>query len=85
MIDTSNAKWDLSKEERYAVRWFEKNGFSGKIEKQYITKTIFIVEKDGVKEAFHLTQGLPNMNMKNYMKMFEENWTMLKSVLTYSA
>lgn len=41
MIDTTNAKWDFSKEEKYVIKWFDDNGFKGKIIKQYVSKTIF--------------------------------------------
>ena len=46
MIDTSNAKWDFSKEEKFAIKWFEENGYNGKIIKQYISKTIFEISKE---------------------------------------
>ena len=41
MIDTSNAKWDFSKEEKYVIRWFNDNGYDGKILKQCISKNNF--------------------------------------------
>ena len=31
MIDISNAKWDFSKEENFAIQWFNNNGYDGKI------------------------------------------------------
>ena len=36
MIDISSAKWDFSKEEKYAIQWFNENGYDGRIIKQYI-------------------------------------------------
>lgn len=30
MIDISNAKYEFSKEEQYAIKWFNENGFDGK-------------------------------------------------------
>ena len=27
MIDISNAKWDFSKEEKFAIQWFNDNGY----------------------------------------------------------
>ena len=76
MINTKNAKWNLSKEEKYAIQWFDKNGYDGKIEKQYISKTIFTVSKDGFSTKFELTQGLPKINMSDFMNRFENNFIM---------
>lgn len=47
MIDISNAKWDFSKEEKYAIKWLNENNFDGKIIKQYISKTVFEISRDG--------------------------------------
>ena len=76
MIDTSNAKWDLSKEEKYAIKKLEENGFDGKIEKQFISKTIFTISKDGISDKFELTQGIVIKNMAQYMEQFQKNWEM---------
>ena len=77
MIDTSKKKWDLSKEEKYAIKWFEENGFNGTLEKQYISKTIFTIEKDGIEDRFELVQGVEGMNVRAYMKQYGKNWDML--------
>lgn len=76
MIDTSKAKWDFSNEEKYAIRWFNENGFTGELVKQYISKTIFIVSKDGQTEKFELPQGFKGMKMGKYMAMFEKSFAM---------
>lgn len=77
MIDISNAKWNLSKEEKYAINWFEDNGYDGKIVKQYISKTIFEVFKDGITDKFELQQGIAIKNIKAYMEQYKKNWSML--------
>lgn len=76
MIDTSNAKWDFSKEEKYVINWFNKNGFSGKIVKQYVSKTIFEITKDDISDKFELPQGIVFKNIKAYMEQFMKNWNM---------
>lgn len=76
MIDTSNAKWDFSKEEKYAINWFNKNEFSGKIVKQYVSKTIFEITKDDISDKFELPQGIVFKNIKAYMEQFMKNWNM---------
>ena len=55
MIDISNAKWDLSKEEKYVIKWLNEKGFDGKLVKQYVSKTIFSLSKDGITDTFELT------------------------------
>lgn len=77
MIDTSNAKWDFSKEEKFAIKWFEENGYSGRIIKQYISKTMFEISKDGIADKFELPQGIVFKNIKGYMEQYKKNWEML--------
>lgn len=77
MIDVSGAKWDFSKEEKFAIEWLNDNGFSGKLEKQYVSKTIFTIEKDDITETFELPQGIKNMNISKYMDQFSKNWKVL--------
>ena len=75
MIDVSKVKSDLTKADKYAIKWFNKNGFEGKIVKQYISKTVFEIEKDGVKDKFELPDGI--VDIGKYMKAYENNWKMI--------
>lgn len=77
MIDTTNAKWDFSKEEEYVIKWFNDNGFNGKIIKQYVSKTIFEIEKDNIVDKFELPQGIVFNSISSYMKQFKKNWDMI--------
>lgn len=77
MIDISNAKWDFSKEEKYAIKWFEENGYSGKIVRQHISKTIFEVSKDGITDKFELPQGIVFRSIEGYMEQYRQNWKMI--------
>lgn len=77
MIDLSGAKWDFSKEEKFAIEWLENNGYTGKIVKQYISKTVFDIEKDGVKTKFELPQGIVFKNIGAYMENWRQNWNIL--------
>ena len=74
-IDISNAKWDFSKEEKFVIKWFEENGFTGKIVKQYVTKTIFEISKDGITDRLELPQGVVFKNIKGYMEQYRRNWS----------
>lgn len=77
MIDTSNAKWDLSKEEKYAVKWFNNNGFDGELDKQLLSKTKFNISKNGVSDTFELPNGLEKVNIKNVMSDYARSFDML--------
>ena len=77
MIDISNVKYDFSKEEEYAIKWFNDNGFDGKIIKQYVSKTIFEISKDGMTNKFELPQGIAFKNIKGYMEQYRQNWNLL--------
>lgn len=77
MIDIANAKWDLSKEEKSAIKWLDDNEYNGKILKQYVSKTVFEISKDGITDKFELPQGIGSKQIKNYMEQFQKNWNML--------
>lgn len=75
-LDLSNMRWAFAKEEKYAIRWFNTNGFSGKLIGQYLSKTKFEVEKNGVTDIFELPQGLPAIDIKAYMEQYAKSFEM---------
>ena len=77
MIDISNVKWDFSKEEIFVIKWFDEHGFNGKIVKQYISKTIFQIEKNRISDKFELPQGIVFKNISAYMNQYNKNFDML--------
>jgi len=80
MIDTSGAKWNLSKEEQYVVDWLNERGYAGRIVKQYISKTAFIIMKDGIIDKLTIPQGLKDMNIADYMQQYERSWKLMKKL-----
>lgn len=75
MIDLSNKKWDFNSDEEYVIRWLEENGFQGKLKKQFISKTVFEVEKDGVSDTLEIVMGEKNAyDIKEYMKNFAKSF-----------
>ena len=40
-------KWTATKIEKYAEKWFKDNGFTFELVKQYVSKTVYNVYKDG--------------------------------------
>lgn len=77
MIDVSCAKKNFSKEEQYAIKWLNEHNFDGRVEKQYVSKSIFTISKDGVTDKFELSAGISAGDMARYMKQFEQNWNTL--------
>lgn len=77
MIDTSNAKWDFSKEEEYAIHWLNENGFDGTLDKQFVSKTIFTVTREGVTDKLEVAHGVKDMKIAPYMEQFKKNWGLL--------
>ena len=75
MVDLRLAKNDFSKNEKYVIKWLNDNQFEGKIVKQYVSKTIFEIEKDGIVDKFELPRGIENISA--YMKQYKKNWNML--------
>ena len=80
MIDTTKAKWDLSKPEQIAIQWFEENGFVGQIKKQYVSKTVFIITKDGIVDTFALPQSVTQKNVNAFMEQYRKNFDILKLI-----
>ena len=79
MIDLKKARWDLSPEEKYAVKWLVENGFEGELARQYVSKTMFTARKDGVETTFELPQGVQGVNVKAYMEFFRKEFAMLQA------
>lgn len=77
MIDVRNAKWNFSKEEKYVIDWLNKNGFTGEIKRQYIGKTIFLIEKDGISDKLEVPNNAENFSISKFMNQFEINWSAL--------
>ncbi len=75
MVDLKNQKWELTKNDECAIAWFEKNGFEVTLKKQYISKTVFIVKKDGVEDTFELPNGF-NYDCASYMEQYRKSFDM---------
>lgn len=76
MIDTSKAKWEFSKEDKYIFDWLDKNGFDAVLEKQYISKMKVTVTKDGVTDNAEFISGM-RYNVKKYMEQYRKSFELL--------
>lgn len=76
MLDLSKVKWDMSPEEKYAVKWFNDHGFDGDVQ-QLLSKTKFIVTKNGVTDTSFQIPTIPNVKIKDLMEQYEKSFEMI--------
>ena len=75
-IDTSKAKWEFSKEDKYIFNWLKENGFNATLEKQYISKMKVTVTKDGVTDHAEFISGT-KFDVKSYMEQYGKSFELL--------
>lgn len=71
MKNLDTKEWEFTEGEKYAIKWLEDRGYDVVIEKRYISKTIFIISKDGVSYKYHLPLGDSKIKYKGIMEQFE--------------
>lgn len=76
MLDLSKVKWDMSPEEKYAVKWFNDHGFDGDVQ-QLLSKTKFTVTKNGVTDTSFQIPTIPNVKIKDLMEQYEKSFEMI--------
>lgn len=76
MIDTSKAKWEFSKEDKYIFDWLEKSGFDAVLEKQYISKMKVAVSKNDVTDNAEFVSGI-KFDVKSYMEQYGKSFNLL--------
>ena len=67
IVDKSNRNWEYTLGERYALKWFDENGFD--------------VKKDGITDTFRLPQGDPKINYKDIMEQFRKSFGMFSKYM----
>lgn len=79
MIDTSKAKWEFSKEIKYAIEWLDENGFDSILEKQNTSKTVFFVSKGGVNDTLEITVSRER-DIKKHLSNFEKSFDLKREL-----
>jgi hypothetical protein len=79
VIDTSKAKWDLSKEDAYIFDWLQANGYDAVLEKQYVSKMKVKVTKDGVTDLAEFPSG-KRYNVQAYMEQYGRAFELLRTI-----
>lgn len=67
-------KFEKTRAEKYAEKWFTENGFEFELKKQYISKTKYLVTKDGITDDFELPSTVTDP--KRFMAMYGETFKM---------
>lgn len=60
-------EWESSKDEKFAENWWTEHGFSWKLMKRFVSKSVYAVTKDGVKLTYEIPND-PNMNIRKFME-----------------
>lgn len=68
-----------------AVSWLLERGFEVKLEKQYTSKDVYTVAKDGVSDEFTFPSGQKNMNVRTFMERYGENFEKKKELIKLRA
>jgi hypothetical protein len=74
----SNLDWEASPAEKYAERWWKKNGFDVKLLKRYQSKSIYEISRDGLTRKEEIPYTVKKFG--EYMKQFQEGWDMLVEI-----
>lgn len=61
-------KKEFTKNEKYATKFLEKNGFEFEMLRQYNSKTKFMVKRDGISYVWELPAGVEDI--RKYMNLF---------------
>lgn len=60
-------EWESSKDEQYAEKWWTDHGFTWKLIKRFISKSVYEVSKDGTTMNYEIV-NVENSNMKLRME-----------------
>lgn len=72
MIDLKAKVWELHPREEKAIKWLDEQGYDVVLIKQYLSKLVFEVSKNGIKEKFEFPKDVTDVI--GYMKLFEQSF-----------
>ena len=79
MTNLDTHEWDFCKGEKYAIKWWESHGYSVTLNKRFISKDYFTIEKDGFSMRYELPLGDSKINYGAYMQTFDRDFQMAKA------
>lgn len=78
MIDLKMQVWDLHPREEAAIKWLDEHGYNVVLKKQYLSKLVFDVSKNGVTEIFEFPKDVTDVG--GYMKLFEKSFKLATEI-----
>lgn len=71
------ANWEMSAAELYMIKWWLENGYAAKLEKQFISQSLFQVSKDGYTMRFAVDNNGKkkiDKSCKKWASTFQRFW-----------
>ena len=78
MVDLKMQKWDLHPREEAAIKWLNEHDYDVVLVKQYLSKLVFDVSKNGITEIFEFPKSVTDVD--NYMKLFEKSFKLATEI-----
>ena len=78
MIDLKVRVWEFHPREEKAIRWLDEHGYDVVLLKQYLSKLVFEVSKNGVTEKFEFPKSVTDVD--GYMVLFEKDFEMATKI-----
>ena len=75
----SNLNWAASNAEQYAEKYWHANGYSAKLVKRFVSKSVYEISKDGVIDKYEVPNAVKDPT--RYMVNFERYWEILKDAV----
>ena len=72
------SNYDKNKIEKYAENYWKKNGFDYEVKRKYMSKTVYIIRKDGLEFPYEVPDVV--QDCKLYMQWFQEQFEMRKQI-----
>lgn len=67
MRGNGHLEWESSKDEKYAEKWWTDHGFSWKLTKRFVSKSVYAVTKDDITVNYEIPNN-GKMDIKQLME-----------------
>ena len=79
----SNLDWDPSPAEKHAEQYWRKNGFTAKLLKRYLCKSIYEVSRGGLTQKVEIPYSVKKFGL--FMEQFQKSWDLAEELQRLSA
>lgn len=78
MIDLKAKVWELHPREEKAIKWLDEHGYDAVLIKQYLSKLVFDVSKNGATVKFEYPKSVTDV--EGYMELFEREFCLATKI-----